>query len=393
VHRKVKIKNRRRGLRVKIMNTALLSGLKKILKEYGTGSFDNIKFVGSALGGNTAAKAQPECDVLMLCLMADYHKELIGADETVRDSVKKSIAERLHGNEGIDADLCNNTLDILEAALFENEPVTEEKADESGTPQTSSVQENMELADKAAEIRELRTTVAEYKESLNRTKAGLIAAIVIGVTGLIISIAVGYGQYSSVSSLYYSTLYDWVQLQNDRDQLQIDKDQLQNDRDQLQIDKNQLQKDRDQLQIKYDALIKDFTALKAAWVSGVNITSIRAGNIAQGYQWLTKAGDALYASRMRYLAPVITYNSFLDIEITFYIKIIEPDGSLFRNPSISPTGYTYSTTAWVHRGNNQTLDLTGWGNSASSSYRAGQWTVEVWHNNACLRSEKVTINP
>ncbi|MDR0761348.1 MAG: hypothetical protein LBF74_14775, partial [Treponema sp.] len=184
--------------------------------------------------------------------------------------------------------------------------------------------------------------------------------------------------------------------QKDRDQLQNDRDQLQKDKDQLQNDKNQLQKDRDQLQIKYDALIKDFTAPKATWVSGVNITSIKAGNFAQGGQWLTNAGNALYASQMRYLAPVITYNSLLDIEITFYIKIIEPNGNLLSNSSISytsPTGYTYSTTEWVHQGNNQTLNLSGWGNSNSSSYSAGQWTVEVWHNNACLRSEKVTINP
>jgi tetratricopeptide (TPR) repeat protein len=128
-------------------------------------------------------------------------------------------------------------------------------------------------------------------------------------------------------------------------------------------------------------------------VSDVNVTAIKVGNSTAGDTWLTNPGGALYASQMRYLSPEITYNSLNNEEITFYIKIIQPDGSLDRNSDISPVGYTYSAKGRVLRGNGQTLRLGGWGNSEVSTYKAGQWTVEVWYKNVCLRSEKVTINP
>jgi hypothetical protein len=129
--------------------------------------------------------------------------------------------------------------------------------------------------------------------------------------------------------------------------------------------------------------------LKAIW--DVNVTAIKVGNSAGG-RWLTYPGGTLYASQMRYLNPVITYNSLIAEETTFYIRIIQPDGSLKRNSDISPVGYTYSSKKRVSRGNGQTLELSGWGNSEVSTYKAGQWTVEVWYKDVCLRS-KVTINP
>jgi hypothetical protein len=96
---------------------------------------------------------------------------------------------------------------------------------------------------------------------------------------------------------------------------------------------------------------------------------------------------------MRYLSPVITCNALINKEITFYIKIIQPDGILFRNSSISPDGYSYSAARQVEARNNQTLYLSGWGNSEVSAYSAGEWTVEVWYDNVCLGSEKITIKP
>jgi hypothetical protein len=122
------------------------------------------------------------------------------------------------------------------------------------------------------------------------------------------------------------------------------------------------------------------------------ITSLKIGNVGDG-RWLTNAGNTLYSSQMRYLKPVATYDSTDNRKSTFFVKIIQSNGIVFRNASISPKDFTYSDELQVNRGNNQMLYLSGWGNSDTSSYQAGEWTIEIWHNNRRLWSEKITIRP
>jgi hypothetical protein len=132
---------------------------------------------------------------------------------------------------------------------------------------------------------------------------------------------------------------------------------------------------------------KYLTANKPSFI----VTSLKVGNVNNYGRWLTNAGNALYSSQMRYLRPVITYDAAYNVKRTFLIKIIQPNGTIFRNASISPSGFTYSDDCQVNRGNNQILNLSGWGNNDTSSYQAGEWTVEIWYNNRRLWSEKITI--
>ncbi|GHU16049.1 hypothetical protein FACS1894163_04690 [Spirochaetia bacterium] len=121
------------------------------------------------------------------------------------------------------------------------------------------------------------------------------------------------------------------------------------------------------------------------------ITSLKVGNSSKDGSWLTNAGNTLYSSQMRYLTPVVNYDATYNGKGTFFVKIIQPNGTTFRNPSVSPSGFTFSNEPQVNRGNNQTLNLSSWGNNDTSSYQAGEWTVEIWHNNRRLWSEKITI--
>jgi RNA polymerase subunit RPABC4/transcription elongation factor Spt4 len=182
------------------------------------------------------------------------------------------------------------------------------------------------------------------QEAFERTKNGLIAAIVIGVVCIAVSIGVGYSKYDAMGTRYYSTL---------------------------------------QKSQAYDRLLN---------VWGIDATSIKVGNKTADGTWLTNAGGSLSSSNMRFFTPVITYNAAVSWEMTFYVKIVRPNGSLMDNASTSPKGYSYSSKKKVSVGSNQTLELTGWGNNDRSNYEAGEWTVEVWYNNARLRSEKVRIN-
>jgi hypothetical protein len=156
---------------------------------------------------------------------------------------------------------------------------------------------------------------------------------------------------------------------------------------QLQSRYDNLDSENSQLQSRYNALSADYEILSKN--AKFYITSIKCGNWNDN-GWLTNPGDSLYSNQMRYLKPRISYSSVINDSITFYIKIIEPNGALFFNSSISPSNFTYSSKINIYRGTNQTADLSGWGNSVST-YRAGEWTVEVWYGNVCLKSEKIRI--
>jgi hypothetical protein len=120
------------------------------------------------------------------------------------------------------------------------------------------------------------------------------------------------------------------------------------------------------------------------------VTSIEVGNWGDK-RWLTNPGETLISSEMRYLNPVITYNSKIRKNIILYIKIIDPNGQIKRNQQTTPENFSYTVETLLRRGNNLSLDLSGWGNNEQSSYHAGEYLVEVWYNNEYLISQKVII--
>jgi type IV secretory pathway VirB2 component (pilin) len=169
------------------------------------------------------------------------------------------------------------------------------------------------------------------------------------------------------------------------DYLLAENERLENLVNSLQTEKNQLTRDKKQL----DTLINSF---EKRW--SINITSIKIGNRVSNTSWLDTPGSSLIAKNMRYLAPVIMYNSLISGEVTFYIRIIDPKGEVIRNKStsVSPEGFTYSNLNRIKRGGSMTLDLGVWGDGSKSIYRAGEWSIEVWCAGVCLRTQTVRLN-
>lgn len=67
-----------------------------------------------------------------------------------------------------------------------------------------------------------------------------------------------------------------------------------------------------------------------------------------------------------------------------YVKIIQPDGVLSRNPSISPAGYTLSCDA--------TSSSINWGSDTPGSiYYKGRYTIEFWYKNSLVGRKIVQI--
>ena len=82
---------------------------------------------------------------------------------------------------------------------------------------------------------------------------------------------------------------------------------------------------------------------------------------------------------MRFLAIVAEIETIknLNRKETFYIKIINPDGSIRRNEEISPAGYTCSSAEYLY--DNDEYYIVGWGAPNYSTYYRGEYTVEVYH--------------
>jgi hypothetical protein len=356
------------------MNNNLLKVLTEITAQYGDSILSEPKRVSAFLADLAQDEPKPHKNALVKCLEHGFTQTLKDIPENERGSCKQQLAQKMHDEEGLDLGLCGETLELLALVLFGEEQKKilckncgKELQEEwkscpycgtSGDTDSEDGQSNEGLKEAKNENDQLHAELtktnskneqlsnelgnAKYeneqlKEKLKKTKNGLTTVIVLGIIGAVIMVGVISNKTNSYNSL----------------------------------------------QSVYNALWNNYEHAKT--VSKIIVTGISVGNTDGAEKWLTSPGYRLQASQMRFLAPVIIYDSAVSEELTFYVKIIKPDGTLF-----SPNNFTKKM---VNRGNNQSLQLLGWGNKDASTYQAGQYTVEVWYNNTLLRSTKVTINP
>ena len=132
--------------------------------------------------------------------------------------------------------------------------------------------------------------------------------------------------------------------------------------------------------------------------------------IQMGYVYVTEAKFAnrlngetiegistqLKADQMRYLTPLITYNSLLPsghntVTQDFTYKIIDKDGKLDQS-SNSPDGYTNESSFEVEVGeHDQGVWLLGWGNATQSLYQKGEYTFELYYKDHKIFTSKFTL--
>ena len=392
------------------MNTDLLKILNEIVEKYGEPILSEPRRVSALFADLAREVPKPQKSAFIKSLEQGSAQVLKNAEESERENCKQRLAQKLNSEEGLELDLCRDTLDLLEKVLFSGpksakqkkiicqncskelqedwkvcpycstsaeEPVVlpvgknaaEQKANSAFSSGSGGSGYGIWLIEPDENDKNGNGPLEQLRKKAKNTKIGLIVTIIISTIAIII---MGIFIFS---------------LDEEADYYYMQNNTLQNDYETLQRNYRGLNNDYQNLQQNYRALQNDYNSAKSIY--RIRITSLRVGNVNNG-TWLTDAGSPLYSSAIRYLTPLITYNSDINEDVVFYIKIINPNGTV-KTGSYSPSGYSYSSTVHVYRGNNQSLSLSGFGNSDSSSYYAGQYTIEVWYNFICLASEKVSI--
>lgn len=125
----------------------------------------------------------------------------------------------------------------------------------------------------------------------------------------------------------------------------------------------------------------------------MNITKIEFQNVENDGTVISSYGSSLVNDKMRYLKPKLHYTGLdntADHEITLYFRDYPPGSSTYLSGSSSPSGYTYSQSHIVMSGNN-TVTLSGYGNSSQSVYPAGTGRFEIWYNGKKIHTASYTI--
>lgn len=119
------------------------------------------------------------------------------------------------------------------------------------------------------------------------------------------------------------------------------------------------------------------------------IYSIEIANKTHNLDLITNYGSTIYSSETMFLTPRIRYKSFADRSYKFYVKWINPDGSIRRGDS-SPAGYTQSESYSLSYGEGTEV-LDGWGNEKKGHWKAGDYAIEIWCEGTLLKRKEFTI--
>jgi hypothetical protein len=124
----------------------------------------------------------------------------------------------------------------------------------------------------------------------------------------------------------------------------------------------------------------------------ITITRMDFANKEQGGTIIGSYGTTFESSTLKYLASRITYDSIgATGEIVLNIKIIKPDGNVYRSES-SPSGFSYDRTLNVQSDRKgASVTLTGWGTENGGAYTPGTYTYEIWYKDKKLYTANFTV--
>lgn len=99
----------------------------------------------------------------------------------------------------------------------------------------------------------------------------------------------------------------------------------------------------------------------------------------------------LYTKFIRYIGLNLNLDVTSDMSVTFYLKYINPNGSLKRNSKSSPKGYSQSVTKTITKQTSKVI-LPGWGNSEECTYDIGEHRIEVYIDEYLIHTKRYTVD-
>lgn len=121
------------------------------------------------------------------------------------------------------------------------------------------------------------------------------------------------------------------------------------------------------------------------------ISKLEMGNIDINSNIETPHGNAIYSSQTMYLSPKLHYIGIKQRQVTLSIKLFTPSGTLSQGEK-SPVGYSYSQSININKGENSII-VGGWGNQNKGKWESGQYRIEIWYEDVCLKAHTFTIHP
>lgn len=101
--------------------------------------------------------------------------------------------------------------------------------------------------------------------------------------------------------------------------------------------------------------------------------------------------NPLYTKFIRYIGLNINIKVASNTSVTFYLKYINPNGSIRRNAETSPNGYSRSETKIIDTQSN-TIEFSGWGNADKCIYDIGEHCIEVYIDEYLIHSKKYVVD-
>jgi serine/threonine protein kinase len=135
---------------------------------------------------------------------------------------------------------------------------------------------------------------------------------------------------------------------------------------------------------KLSSIVEKISNNQPFIIESIDFSNTNGGTTIDNYT------NRLTYSRIRYIHPRVKIiplvnESQFSKSVTIYVKFIEPNGSINRNPSISPIGFTYKSEETIYS-TTEYLYLVGWGSDSSGTYEIGTHRVEIWYKGKLIGS-------
>ena len=122
----------------------------------------------------------------------------------------------------------------------------------------------------------------------------------------------------------------------------------------------------------------------------ITITDVNVGNVNREGEWITKPGDTIFSEETYYLKPQIQVISLQSADYTIRYKLY-CNGYLRENTKDNP-GYTSSPwSGHLSSGIEKTIKMSGWGADRKGHWPAGDYKIEIWYEDICLKTKEFVI--